>query len=415
MRRWYYGWSMLGVLAITETLSYGILIYAFSVFVVPLEQAFGWSRATINGAITAAQLVAGLLAWPVGVVLDRYGARWMMTAGAVWAAVWLGAWGLVTEPWQHIVVWVMLGISMATTLYEPAFVVVAQWFERRRSTALTVLTFVAGFAIIIATPSTTWLIHTYSWQVATWVYAAVMLCVVAPLLAWWIRKTPADVGATVDGLPATTSQTVRAVPVGMVRDVLREQGFWVLVAAFLASTCALVVVLQTFVPLLIDRGYAPADAAWYAATAGVLALPSRLLFTPLGLYFSRYTLATVLCVMQGLALVALMLLPGLWGVWGCVVLFGLSFGAITPARAALFADRYGVSIYGALSGILALVLTLARAIMPVLVELQREQSGDYRSIYIWVGVLSAVGSLGIAVVPALSQSGHEASKQPHAD
>ena len=101
--------------------------------------------------------------------------------------------------------------------------------------------------------------------------------------------------------------------------------------------------------------------------------------------------------------------------WGCVVLFGLSFGAITPARAALFADRYGVSIYGALSGILALVLTLARAIMPVLVELQREQSGDYRSIYIWVGVLSAVGSLGIAVVPALSQSGHEASKQPHAD
>ena len=89
MRRWYYGWSMLGVLAITETLSYGILIYSFSVFVVPLEQAFGWSRATINGAITAAQLVAGLLAWPVGVVLDRYGARWMMTAGAVWAAVWL--------------------------------------------------------------------------------------------------------------------------------------------------------------------------------------------------------------------------------------------------------------------------------------------------------------------------------------
>ncbi len=89
MRRWYYGWNILAVLAVTETLAYGMLIYAFSVFVVPLEQAFGWSRATINGAVTAAQLMAGVLAWPVGVWLDRHGARWLMTAGAL-SAAWCG-------------------------------------------------------------------------------------------------------------------------------------------------------------------------------------------------------------------------------------------------------------------------------------------------------------------------------------
>lgn len=69
----YYGWSILTVLAITETLSYGMLIYAFSVFVVPLELYFGWSRATISAGVTAAQLVAGALAWPVGIWLDRHG------------------------------------------------------------------------------------------------------------------------------------------------------------------------------------------------------------------------------------------------------------------------------------------------------------------------------------------------------
>ncbi|MFM2308486.1 MAG: hypothetical protein RLY87_606 [Chloroflexota bacterium] len=407
MRRWYYGWSLLAVLSVTETLTYGILIYAFSVYVVPLEHAFGWSRATINGAITAAQLVAGFLAWPVGVVLDRYGARWLMTAGALWGGIWLAVWGFVTEPWQHIVVWVMLGVAMATTLYEPAFVVVAQWFDRKRSTALTVLTFVAGFAIIIATPSTTWLIEQTSWQVTTWIYAGIMVGVVAPLLAWWVRKSPADVGAEVDGVKGvSTSAMIRPVPLGAVREAVSDPGFWVLGGAFLASTCALVVVLQTFVPLLIDRGLRPADAAWYAAAAGVLALPSRLFFTPLGAYFSRYTVATVLCVMQGLALVVLMVVPDVWGIWGCVVLFGLSFGAITPARAALFGDRYGIAIYGAISGILALVLTLARAIMPVLVESARAHSGDYTAIYVWVGALSAIGSLGIAAVPALRQRGH---------
>jgi MFS family permease len=91
----YYGWSIVTVLAITETLSYGMLIYAFSVFVVPLESHFGWSRATISAGVTAAQLVAGALAWPVGVWLDRHGARWLMTGAAVWAACWFVLWSMV--------------------------------------------------------------------------------------------------------------------------------------------------------------------------------------------------------------------------------------------------------------------------------------------------------------------------------
>jgi hypothetical protein len=75
MRRWYYGWQILGVLAITETLSYGMLILTPLVYSwCALEQAFGWSRATITGAVTASQFIAGLLAWPVGVWLDRHGA-----------------------------------------------------------------------------------------------------------------------------------------------------------------------------------------------------------------------------------------------------------------------------------------------------------------------------------------------------
>ncbi len=395
----YYGWSILAVLACTETLSYGMLIYAFSVFVVPLETYFGWSRAMVTAGVTAAQLVAGLLAWPVGIWLDRHGARWLMTVAALWAALWFVLWGYVTTPWQHVVVWVMLGVAMAGLLYEPAFVVVANWFARRRSTALTILTFVAGFAVIIATPTTEWLIRTYGWQTTTQVFAAIMLLIVAPLHAIYLRKHPRDVGQQVDGDVHTVSAPVVTIPVGHIWAVLRDRAFWVLTLGFLASTCALVVVLQTFIPFLIDQQYAPAQAAWYAAAFGVLALPSRLLFTPLGAYISRYTIATVLCVMQSLALVALVVLPAGWGIWGCVVLFGLSFGAITPARAALFADRYGVATYGAISGVIALILTVARALMPLGVEILRSDNGSYTPIYLWVGVSSAVVALCMLWVP----------------
>jgi hypothetical protein len=109
-------------------------------------------------------------------------------------------------------------------------------------------------------------------------------------------------------------------------------------------------------------------------------------------------IATVLCVMQSLALVALMVLPGDWGVWSCIVLFGLSFGAITPARAALFADRFGVAAYGAISGVLALLLTAARAIMPLAVEVVRPSVGSYQPIYVVVGLVTALGALVILLV-----------------
>lgn len=405
MTQRYYGWSILTVLAVTETLSYGMLIYAFSVFVVPLEQHFGWSRATITAGVTAAQLVAGALAWPVGVWLDRHGARLLMTVAALWAALWFVIWGYVTAPWQHVVVWVMLGVAMAGLLYEPAFVVVANWFQRRLSTALTILTFVAGFAIIIATPVTEWLIRVYDWQTTTHIFALVMLLVIAPLHAIWLRRHPRDVGQHVDGDTALPSDSVRpTIPAVQLWSVLRDRDFWLLTSAFLLSTGALVVVLQTFVPHLIDIGYPAAHAAWYAAAFGVLALPSRLLFTPLGAYVSRYTIATVLCVMQSLALVALVVFPAPWGIWGCVVLFGLSFGAITPARAALFADRYGVVAYGAISGVIALILTVARAIVPLAVELLRAQSGSYDSVYVWVGVSTALGSLLILAVSPVANT-----------
>ncbi len=395
----YYGWSILTVLAITETLSYGMLIYAFSVFVVPLELYFGWSRATISAGVTAAQLVAGALAWPVGIWLDRHGARWLMTGAALWTAGWFALWSMVSTPWQHVVVWVMLGIGMAGLLYEPAFVVVANWFARRRSTALTVLTFVAGFAIIIATPVTEWLIRRFDWQVTAQVFAVVMLVVVAPLHAIWLRRVPADVGQYVDGDAHPPQVHVQTIAVADVWAVVCDGAFWLLTVAFLASTAALVVVLQTFIPYLIDQRYTPADAAWYAAAMGVLALPSRLLFTPLGAYVSRYTIAMGLCVMQSLALVALVWLPSAWAVWGCVVLFGLSFGAITPVRAALFAERYGVAAYGAISGVLALILTVARAVVPLAVELVRHDNGSYETTYVWVGIVTAVCALCIVLVP----------------
>ena len=56
-RRFYYGWVIVATLALTETVSWGILFYAFSVFLVPMRGALGWSEAALTGAYSLALLV----------------------------------------------------------------------------------------------------------------------------------------------------------------------------------------------------------------------------------------------------------------------------------------------------------------------------------------------------------------------
>ena len=110
-----------------------MLYYAFSVILTPMEHDLGWSRATVTGAFSLALVLSGLGAAPVGRWLDGHGARGLMTIGSVAGALLMVAWANVGDPLSFYVVWAGIGIVMAMTLYEPAFAVVAQWFDRQRN------------------------------------------------------------------------------------------------------------------------------------------------------------------------------------------------------------------------------------------------------------------------------------------
>jgi len=148
----YYGWYIAGALAITETVSYGVLFYAFSVFIQPMEAELGWSRAEISGAFSLSLLLTGLVAFPVGYWLDKRGSRLLMTAGSVGATVMVLLWSRVNSLPEFMAVMALMGLCSAGVLYEPAFVVITAWFTEKRGAAMALLTFVAGFAATIFIP-----------------------------------------------------------------------------------------------------------------------------------------------------------------------------------------------------------------------------------------------------------------------
>ena len=92
--RVYYGWVLLVAVSITEVVSWGILYYAFTVFIAPMQAELGWSREALTGGYSLALLCSGIAAVPVGWWLDRHGPRWLMTAGSCLASCLLLAWSL---------------------------------------------------------------------------------------------------------------------------------------------------------------------------------------------------------------------------------------------------------------------------------------------------------------------------------
>src|ERR1700745_4339955 len=116
MKRVYYGWVLVLTLGMTETISWGVLYYAFTVYLAPMEADLGWSRGDITGAFSLALLLAGLAAIPLGRWLDHHGPRLLMSVGSIAATLLVLGWSQVGSVPQLYLLWAAIGLTMAATL-----------------------------------------------------------------------------------------------------------------------------------------------------------------------------------------------------------------------------------------------------------------------------------------------------------
>ncbi|WP_252375117.1 MFS transporter, partial [Nonomuraea sp. KC401] len=282
---------LIGALAITQTAGYGVLYYAFSVFIPPMSRDLHVGVAQLTGALTLAVLVSGMVAPAVGHWLDRHGGRVLMTAGSALGALSLLAWSQVTSLVQLYLVCGVLGVASAMVLYEAAFAVIVAWFDAaRRARALLAVTVVAGFASSIFLPLTGLLVEVYGWRRALVALAAGYALVAVPLhwLAVRSRRAPVHVDRR-----------------EIVGAALRERPFWLLVSAFLAQTGALAVMGVLLVTYLIVLGHPPVFAASVAGLLGVLSVTGRLVTTGLQARWPVALITAAMFALQGLAAVLL--------------------------------------------------------------------------------------------------------------
>jgi predicted MFS family arabinose efflux permease len=390
------------------------------VLIVPLQQEFGWNRATIALAVSINLVLFGFSGPFAAALMERFGIRRVVVAALVTVATGSALTTLMRAPWQLYLLWgVVVGLgtgAMATVL---AATVANRWFVRRRGLVMGVLTASSATGQLIFLPLLAWLATNVGWRVAAVVVAAGALIVV-PLVAALMRNDPRDVGLQaygaeeVETAPRRPVQPIAAAFRGL-RLGIRERDFWFLAGSFFicgASTNGLIG--THLIPASVDHGIPEVTAASMLAVIGVFDIAGT---TVSGWLTDRLDSRWLLCWYYGLRGLSLLFLPTAFGLpqFGLVlfvVFYGLDWVATVPPTVALTAKTVGRANAPIVYGWIFAAHQLGAAFAAFGAGAVRTWLGDYQVAFMGSGLLCLVAAGLVVRIGRASARPTPAEAQP---
>jgi MFS family permease len=388
-------WGVVAWLSVSQLVSWGCLYYSFSLFVVPMEADLGWSRTTLNGALSVGLAVMGVLAYPVGAWIDRRGGRMVMTAGSLLGGAMLVWWSLVESPWAFYGVWIGLGAAMSATLYEPAFAVLTRRFPDSYRKRITVLTLAGGFASTVFIPVTQLLIETFDWRTAALVLGLIVWALPLPVHAVLRDRVhgpspSSDTSATKATVSGGDGSTLRSLESQTAfRRAVRGRSFWGLALCFTCYYAAFSALTFHIIPLLIERGVSMAMVVSAIALVGPAQVAGRVAILAVGRRLTAVGMGTVSLLIIPAAMIVLMALPaapsGLASplLFVFAALYGTANGIMTIVRGTIVPDLMGRAGYGRINGALSIPAAASKAAAPSAAAALWLLSGGYEAV-LWV-------------------------------
>ncbi len=345
-------WSFVWLLAAAQLVAWGCLYYAFAVAVVPMEAELGWSRTSLNGALSVGLATWGFAAPWVGRWIDRHGARMVMSLGAMGGGLLMMAWSQVSDQTTFVLIWAGIGLCMACLLYEPAFAVVTALFGADYRRAITAITLLGGFASTVLIPLTQTLCDALGWR-----QALLILGLFCALFVGGIHLLVLKPG---DGRSVLAAKG-HAAPLPW-----RNPVFWGLALWFTAYGAIFTGLTFQLIPLMTFYGLDSHRIMLVMASIGPMQVLGRIILLALGRRLNaRMTGGGVVVAM----LVAVGLLMAFPGDFPALVAFALLYGAangiITIVRGTAVPEYLNGASYAATNGALALPVNIAKSLAPL--------------------------------------------------
>lgn len=345
-----------------------------TLIVLAIAQLVGWGsvgQLTVIGSQVAADLhmstaaafagnsvlyvVMGLCAPPLGRAFARFGARRVMIAGTILAALGFALLAAAGGPLSYFAAWIILGMAGSATLTTAAYIMLNEIAGAAARSAIGALMLVTGLSSSIFWPTTAYLSGLVGWRMGCLVYAAALILICLPLYIFGLPRRPLSAQAQ--------RPDRRAEDDGM----NRKGTFYLIVSAIALNAFVTIGFSAVLIELLKAEGLPPAEAVAFGSFLGVLQVSAR------GLHFlggGRWDgIATGLFAGTALPLAMLLLMSGRgahWSIAGFIVIYGLGSGALAVARATIPLVFYDKDAYARAASHIALPLNLIAAAAPPL-------------------------------------------------
>ncbi|HEY1371342.1 MAG TPA: MFS transporter [Candidatus Binatia bacterium] len=402
-RQRYYPWLVIAVAFLSVAIAFGAR-NAFAVFLIAVVEEFHWSRGLASGAIMVGAILWTLGAPVIGMLLDRYGPRLVLSAGALVMAAGFVVSGLARGVLEfYLGMGVLVGIGFAPLTMTSQATFLSNWFVRRRGMAIGAAAAGIGFGILAVVPLTQRLVAAYGWRNAYFILAAILVFVVAPLNYFFQRRTPQEMGLEADfGLASAAPGTHRAGAGGpTLREALKNWRFWIFSVGVLAGAIPLHLVLIHQVAAVNDAGFSREVAALALGLIGLFTAPSMVI---MGFIADRigsrraYALGSasliagmLLLMMLGHAAGA----PRTWLLYGFPPFIAFGFSSRQSLYPTMAADLFHGKSFGAIIGAVALFIGAGAGIGPWLGGVLHDRGGNYDTA---LALASALALVSIAFI-----------------
>ncbi len=371
---WYYGWNVIGITLLFQSLTVGIHYYCFTLWVVPWSLQFGAVRGDIMLAIMASQIISGLISPIAGRMLDRTPHHLLVCGGAVIYALGLVCIACAQAVWQIVTIYMLvIPIGLVMTGAMAAQTLATRWFTKDRGLAIaasTLGTSVGGFTM---PPIAAGLLALVGWRITFLVFAGVTVLLITPL-AWVVlkRKPPEEATASLNNLPGAAADGGH----GSIKALLGNKNFQVMVLAFLPLTAAFSALQMNLGAYGQDIGITQAQVAFLVSLLSVFMLAGKLLFGRLADRFDHRYLYWGVVAGMVTAILVISLASDYAALSVGTSILGFAYAGYLPLVGAILASRFGSKGFGQAMGWSAIFLSLG-SIGSFVAGWIRDHTGSY--------------------------------------
>ncbi len=334
-------------LGITQITAWGTSYYCLGVLAAPIGKEFGWTQGFVFLGFSVSVLTMALISTGVGKLIDRAGARVVMSVGSLIVALGLYLLSLVATQWAYLAIWVLIGIGMRCCLYDAAFAALVQVAPARGRQAISYLTLYGAFASSVFWVVGHYLEEALGWRQALLAFALLNLLVCLPLHWFGLARREPEAAPAVgaDAVAATAAVLEgreRSIAIGLFALVMSLNGF------------VFGIVSVQLVPLLEAAGLATAAAVWMASLKGVAQFAGRVVEIVFGRNLAAMTIGRISIAVVPVSFGLLYVSHGVVAVLLVfTLLMGAAQGVLTIVRGAVPLALFGTKGYGAVLGYIA--------------------------------------------------------------